>query len=244
MKKLQLLLALAICFAVNLQAQTITTFAPASGVIGSSVTITGTNFNTTAAQNIVFFGATKAVVTAASATSLTVTVPLGATYQYLSVTNLATGLTAYSAKPFIVTLAGDIAFVTGVNISTTTLMKSVSIGDIDGDGKADLVVLNFHNNTGSVFRNTSTSGSVSFATNVDFATGQNPQSVSIGEIDGDGKPDLVVANYFTNTVSVIRNTSTSGSISFATKADFTTDTYPQSVSIGDIDGDGTIIGCC
>jgi hypothetical protein len=64
-------------------ASSITSFTPATGAIGSSVTITGTNFNTTAAQNIVFFGATKAVVTAASATSLTVTVPLGATYQYL-----------------------------------------------------------------------------------------------------------------------------------------------------------------
>ena len=36
------------------------------------------------------FGATQAAVTAAGATSLTVTVPLGATYQYPTVTNLTT----------------------------------------------------------------------------------------------------------------------------------------------------------
>ena len=83
--------------ATNLFAQpSITAFSPASGTIGSSVTITGKNFNNSIAQNIIFFGATRATVTAASTTSLTVTVPLGATYQYLSVTNLATGLTAYS----------------------------------------------------------------------------------------------------------------------------------------------------
>ena len=43
------------------------------------MTITGAGFNATAAQNVVFFGATQAAVTAASPGSLTVTVPLGAT---------------------------------------------------------------------------------------------------------------------------------------------------------------------
>jgi len=48
------------------------------------VTIAGTNFNTTAANNIVYFGATRATVTAATATGLTVTVPAGATYKPIS----------------------------------------------------------------------------------------------------------------------------------------------------------------
>ncbi|MEI6143339.1 MAG: FG-GAP-like repeat-containing protein, partial [Mariniphaga sp.] len=217
---------------------TITSFIPESGAIGSSITISGTNFNTTAAQNIVFFGATQALVTAATATSLTVTVPLGATYQYLSVTNLAGNLTAYSAKPFIVTLAGSITFAGNVDFTTGTYPYSVSIGDIDGDGKPDLVVVNKTSGTVSVFRNTSTSGTVSFATAVNLTTGTSPYSVSIGDIDGDGKPDLAVANYGSTSVSVFRNTSTSGNVSFATAVDFTTGIYPISVSIGDMDGDG------
>ena len=61
------------------RAQTITGFSPTSRPIGTSVTITGAGFNATAAQNVVFFGATQAAVTAASPGSLTVTVPLGAT---------------------------------------------------------------------------------------------------------------------------------------------------------------------
>src|SRR5471030_1472542 len=81
---------------VMAQAPTITSFTPASGPVGTSVTITGTNFNATAANNIVFFGATMATVTAASTTSLTVTVPAGATYQPISVLNGATALTGYS----------------------------------------------------------------------------------------------------------------------------------------------------
>ena len=47
----------------------------ASGPVGTVVQINGTNFNTVAANNIVWFGAVKAVVSVASANVLTVTVP-------------------------------------------------------------------------------------------------------------------------------------------------------------------------
>jgi hypothetical protein len=71
---------------------TIASFTPASGIVGSTVTINGTGFNTTAANNVVIFGTTRAAVTAASATQLTVTVPIGATYAPITVLNSATGL--------------------------------------------------------------------------------------------------------------------------------------------------------
>lgn len=57
-------------------APTITSFTPASGPIGTTVTITGTNFDGIAANNIVKFnGVNAATPSAASANSLTVTVP-------------------------------------------------------------------------------------------------------------------------------------------------------------------------
>ncbi len=58
---------------------TISSFSPISAEVGATVTITGTNFSTTPTNNTVFFGATKALVTTASATQLTVIVPKGAT---------------------------------------------------------------------------------------------------------------------------------------------------------------------
>ena len=64
---------------------TITSFTPENGVKETTVTITGTNFSTTPASNIVKFNGTAAVVTASTATSITTTVPAGATTGTISV---------------------------------------------------------------------------------------------------------------------------------------------------------------
>jgi hypothetical protein len=226
----------------------ITSFSPLAAKPGDAVTITGAGFNTTNTNNIVFFGATKAVVTAASATSLTLTVPAGATYAPISLLNTGTELTAYSPSRFTPTYSpAKIAitpsdFLPKQDFATDSSPYSVAIGDLDGDGKPDLAVANQSSNTVSVYYNTSSSGSIgtgSFAAKQDFATGSSPYSVAIGDLDGDGKPDLAVANYGSTSVSVLRNTSTSGgNVNFAAKQDFATGSGPFSVVIGDLDGDG------
>ncbi|MEQ8548418.1 MAG: FG-GAP-like repeat-containing protein [Cyclobacteriaceae bacterium] len=222
---------------------TIASFSPTSGTIGTTVTITGTNFDLTPANNIVFFGATQATVSAATATQLTVTVPSGASYQPITV--LVDGLMAYSASPFVVTFPGGgtvnaTSFDAKQDYTTGSNPYSVAIGDLDGDGKADLAIANGSSNTVSVFRNISTAvGSISYAAKQDYTTGSNPYSVAIGDLDGDGKLDLAVANRNGSTISVFRNTSTgSGTISYASKVDYSTGSGPRSVAIGDLDGDG------
>lgn len=226
---------------------TITLFSPAKAKPTDVVTITGTGFNTTPSNNILFFGATRATVTAANSTSLTVTVPTGATYDYISLLNIATGLSAQSKTKFHPTYSPAKTGITSsdfsskVDFSTGSAPQDVAIGDLDGDGKPDLVSANRTSNTVSVFRNTSSSGSIasgSFATKVDFSLGSNPASVAIGDLNGDGKPDLAVANG--DGISVFLNTSSGSSISFAAKVDFGNGTSISfgSVTIGDVDGDG------
>lgn len=69
------------------QAPIITSIAPISGPVGTTITITGTNFDPVASSNAVNFNGTAAVAPSAStATSLTVTVPVGATTGPVSVT--------------------------------------------------------------------------------------------------------------------------------------------------------------
>ena len=87
------------------QTPTVTSISPTSGNVGTTVTITGTNFDATPANNTVFFGATQATVTAASSTSLTVTVPTGATFGPIQVT--VSNLTAESDTFFLPTFSGE-----------------------------------------------------------------------------------------------------------------------------------------
>jgi hypothetical protein len=223
---------------------TITSFTPASGPVGTSVTLTGSNFNTTADSNIVYFGATRATVTAATATQLTVTVPGGSTYEPITVLNSATKLCAYSASPFTVTFGSGLgqqinsgSFLAKTDFTSNT-EPTVEISDIDGDGKPDMVATNYDDGTMSIFRNTSTSETLAFATKVDFTTGPQPFLLGFGDLDGDGKPEVVTPNRGDNTISIFHNTSSSGTISFDTKIDFATANTPGFVSIQDIDGDG------
>lgn len=228
----------------------ISSFAPLSGPIGATVIIKGTNFNLIPANNIVFFGATKATVYYASNDSLTVTVPLGATYENISVTNLANHLTAYSTQPFIVTFpcgggfdAGNFAPKVSFDCGgTNNYYSSISPSDFDGDGKADLAITIPDGDIVSILKNTSTSGAVAFTPYISFTSYAQPTGSTIGDFDGDGKQDLAVTNYSTNngtySFSVFENTSTSGVISFAEKIVFETGPYPYSISKADFDGDG------
>lgn len=97
MKKITFLIALFLSFsALSIQAQTITSFSPTSGLVGTTVTITGTGFSTIPANNIVQFNTIDALVTSATQTVLTVIVPEGATTGEIYVQRGKTGTVASS----------------------------------------------------------------------------------------------------------------------------------------------------
>lgn len=89
------------CETYNLvQGLSVTAISPTSGWIGSTVTITGVGFSATPANNTVKFNGTTAVVTASTSTSITCTVPEGATTGKISVT--VAGRTKESPSNFLV----------------------------------------------------------------------------------------------------------------------------------------------
>ena len=76
---------------------------------------------------------------------------------------------------------------------------------------------------------------VSFATHADYATGASALSCAVGDFNGDGKLDLVTANYYGFNVSVLLG---DGSGGFAAKSDFAAGAYSRSIAVGDFNGDG------
>src|ERR1019366_5681917 len=86
--------------------------------------------------------------------------------------------------------------------------QGISLSDLDGDGKADMELVNRTSGTLSVFKNTATINSISassFAARLDFTLNSNPAFINVVDLDGDGKPDIAAANQGSGNFSVMRN---------------------------------------
>jgi hypothetical protein len=136
---------------------------------------------------------------------------------------------------------GDGTFPAKRDYPTGQFPVSVAIGDLNGDGKLDLATANGADgaNSVSVLLNR---GDGTFRAKSDYRVGSYdaiPNSVALGDLNGDGKPDLATANSgeYTNanTVSVLLSR---GDGSFRAKREYTVGRGPYSLAIGDLNGDG------
>jgi hypothetical protein len=231
---------MAIC--AHAQIPTISSFAPNSTAVGNTISITGTNFSNIPSQNIVYFGGIKATIASASTTSISVYVPTGASNKPISVT--VNGLTAFSAASFFPTFVGgeiiSSTFSASTQHATAAGPHNIAFGDFDGDAKLDIVVTNDNASSLSAFRNTSSIGAVSFGNKIDFTTLQSPFGLAVGDLNSDGKLDVVVVNNHVTAqkISVFENVSNPGNLFFAPKLDYIIGNGGQNVAIADFDADG------
>ncbi len=70
---------------------------------------------------------------------------------------------------------------------------------------------------------------------MNYDAGSGPDSVAVGDFNGDGKPDLAVANYGDGTVSVLLG---NGDGTFQAAVSYGAGSGPASVAVGDFNGDG------
>ncbi len=115
---------------------------------------------------------------------------------------------------------------------------SVAIHDLDGDGHPDLAISHFgsvfSSNIVSVLRN---DGHARFGSKRDYPVAEGLGPVVVGDVSGDGKPDVVTVNDDSNRFSVLVN---GGRGALLPALAYPTGELPQGVALGDLNGDGRL----
>ncbi len=125
--------------------------------------------------------------------------------------------------------------------------NAVALGDLDGDGINDLVVVNAGTNQVLIYQGQAASEGGGYSTTPDLALNLPAGAANLGksllltDLNKDGKLDIVVANVNTFNITVFLNTSASaGTLSFNSGSNFATDANPVGIVAGDFDGDTNI----
>jgi VCBS repeat protein/FG-GAP repeat protein len=119
------------------------------------------------------------------------------------------------------------------------VVGDVALSDFDFDGDLDAFATirgSFDDMTKiKVWRN---NGDGTFAAPIEFTTGQGPAGMVIADFTGDGKPDVVTANYGASSISILRHNGLTGnSAGFLPPVSFGTTNRAEKVTAGDVNGD-------
>jgi hypothetical protein len=131
--------------------------------------------------------------------------------------------------------------------------ESIAVADVNGDGKLDLLVANYCGTAPNSSNNCLSSGVVgvllgngdgTFQTAKAYASGYFPAYIAVADVNGDGKPDLLVANNCASSdcsndnglVSVLLG---NGDGSFQSAKTYGTGgANAQAIAVADVNGDG------
>lgn len=127
-------------------------------------------------------------------------------------------------------------FVAGAVLPTGgTNPRYLAVGDLDGTGGPDLAVTNSGSGTVAVILG-QPGGGLAAAAGSPFAVGTTPQFVAIAKLDADARPDLAVANYGSDNVTVLTRTDTG--FAAATGSPFAVGDAPVGIAAADFRGSG------
>lgn len=221
-----------------------------NGSMDEVITIKGSYFGTDFTKIAVTFGASKGAIQTLSDQQILVRVPAGTWYGRIGVTNLTTGLTGYSKDQFLLNfngegafdpaeLQGQFNFPTGA--AATEGLHDMCMCDFDGDKRVDVAASNDNSGFLTIISNGSTPGTLNFP--VKFASNIASRSMHIrcGDLNGDGKPDIVATeNGTTDKVFIIKNNSSGpGNFAFSAPSIIAlSGKRPRRVEIADLDLNG------
>jgi len=116
---------------------------------------------------------------------------------------------------------------------------SIAVADVNGDGKPDLLVANYwasSSNSNGVVAVLLGNGDGTFQAPVSYNSGGEAESIAVVDVNGDGKPDLLVANYSPGSVGVLLG---NGDGTFQAPVSYNSGGYEAlSIAVTDVNGDG------
>jgi uncharacterized protein (DUF2141 family) len=144
----------------------------------------------------------------------------------------------------VLTNDGSGGFVLASSPGAGSYPFSVCAADVNGDGKVDLICANWYGkypNHGTTLTVLTNDGSGGFVLASSPGVGNGPISICAADVNGDGKVDLICANYYANTLTVLTNNG-SGDFVFASSPGV--GNSPISVIAADVNGDGKLDLIC
>lgn len=116
----------------------------------------------------------------------------------------------------------------------------IATADLNGDGILDLVVTDGGTNTSGPETQVAVllgKGDGTFGPAACYTAGEGVLSVAIGDLNGDGKPDLAVGNFWGGSISILLG---NGDGTFQPSVRYSSGQHPMSVGMADVNRDGNL----